>query len=112
MQASGLYVVIIYLCKLKLWLKHIKNKTKRPDADLNPTTKIKFDIPPSRGARGMTNLTVYDVLGREVATLVNQQLTSGKYEVKWDGSNYPSGVYFYKLTTGGFTETKKMVLIK
>ena len=55
---------------------------------------------------------VFDVLGREVATLVNQQLTSGKYEVKWDGSNYPSGVYFYKLTTGGFTETKKMVLIK
>ncbi len=65
----------------------------------NPTTKIKFDIPPSRGARGVTvGLTVYDALGREIAVLVNEVLKPGSYEVEFDGSNYPSGVYFYRLT--------------
>ncbi len=78
----------------------------------NPVTKIKFDIPPSKGARGMTSLIVYDALGREIAILVNEQLYPGTYEVEWDASNYPSGVYFYKLTAGDYTETKKMVLIK
>jgi photosystem II stability/assembly factor-like uncharacterized protein len=80
----------------------------------NPITKIKFDIPPSKGARGMINtkLIIYDVLGREIAVLVNEQLSSGTYEVVWDGSEYPSEVYFYKLITNEFSETKKMVLIK
>ena len=79
----------------------------------NPTTKIQFAIPPLKGVRGMnTKLMIYDILGREVATLVNQQLKPGSYEVEWDGSNYPSGVYFYKLSTESFTNTKRMVLIK
>jgi hypothetical protein len=85
----------------------------------NPATKIKFDIPPSKGVglpaagRGMTvQLVIYDILGREIATLVNEQLKPGTYEVEWDGSNYPSGVYFYKLITQNYSETKKMVLIK
>jgi hypothetical protein len=79
----------------------------------NPVTKIKFDIPPSKGAGGMTvRLIVYDILGREIATLVNEQLTPGTYEVEWDGSNCPSGVYFYKLITDGFVDVKKMILIK
>ncbi len=78
----------------------------------NPSTRIKFSIPPSKGARGMTQLIIYDILGREIATLVNEQLQPGTYEVEWDGSNYPSGVYFYKLITDDFINTKKMVLIK
>jgi hypothetical protein len=79
----------------------------------NPVTKIKFDIPPSKGARGMiTQLINYDILGREISTLVNEQLNPGTYEVEWDASNYPSGVYFYKLTTSNYTETRKMVLMK
>jgi hypothetical protein len=78
----------------------------------NPTTKIKFSIPPSKGARGMTLLIIYDILGREIATLVNEQLKPGTYEVEWDGSNYTSGVYFYKLITQDYSETKKMVLVK
>jgi hypothetical protein len=57
-------------------------------------------------------LVIYDILGREVAALVNQQLKPGTYEVDWDAANYPSGVYYYKLTAGDFTETKKMVLVK
>jgi hypothetical protein len=82
----------------------------------NPSTKIKFEIPLSRGVpagRGVSvTIKIYDLLGHEVATLVNQQLKPGTYEVEWDGTNYPSGVYFYKLQTESFTETKRMVLIK
>ena len=78
----------------------------------NPTTKIKFDIPPSRGARGVTKLTIYDILGREVEVLLNQELNPGTYSVTWDASNFPSGVYFYRLETDGFSEAKKIVLIK
>ncbi|MEI7483559.1 MAG: T9SS type A sorting domain-containing protein, partial [Ignavibacteriota bacterium] len=54
----------------------------------------------------------YDVQGREVQTLVNERLVAGTYEVKFDGSMLTSGVYFYKMVTGNFTETKKMLLIK
>jgi hypothetical protein len=78
----------------------------------NPVTKLKFNIPPSKGARGMIRLVIYDVQGCEVAVLVNELLKPGSYEAEWDGTNYPSGVYFYKFVTDGFSETKKMVLIK
>jgi hypothetical protein len=81
----------------------------------NPVTKIKFNTPPQPSPKGrelVVRLVIYDVLGREVATLVNEQLKPGTYEVEWNGINSPSGVYFYRLTAGSFTETKKMVLIK
>jgi uncharacterized protein YdaL len=55
---------------------------------------------------------VFDMLGREIETLVNEKQSTGTYEATFDASNYPSGVYFYRLTTDGFNETKKMVLIK
>ncbi len=77
----------------------------------NPSTKIKFQIPAS-GTVAQTYLYVYDMLGREVSELVNQKLQPGTYEVEWDASDYPSGVYFYKLSNGEFVETKKMVLLK
>jgi hypothetical protein len=60
----------------------------------------------------LAKLTIYDILGREVAVLVNEQLRAGTYEVDFDGANYPSGVYFYKLTAQDYSETKRMVLIK
>jgi hypothetical protein len=67
----------------------------------------------AEGGRGVfTKLVIYDILGHEVATLVNEQLHPGTYEVEWDGTNYSSGVYYYKLTAGNYMETKKMVLIK
>lgn len=78
----------------------------------NPTTKIRFNIPRWRGVGGWTTLRVYDVQGREVQTLVNESLKSGTYEVTFDGTTLNSGVYFYKLVTDGFTETKKMLIIK
>jgi hypothetical protein len=88
----------------------------------NPVTTIKFSIPaltPSlslgeRVSEGRVRVTlkVYDVLGREVAILVNEAKEPGIYEVKWDASGFPSGIYFYRLAAGSFTETKKMVLLK
>jgi hypothetical protein len=74
----------------------------------NPSTRIRFEIPNS----GFVTLKVYDVLGKEVKTLVNQNLTAGVKEVDFDASNFPSGVYFYSVKAGNFTETKKMVLVK
>ncbi len=77
----------------------------------NPETKIKFDIPAGSSV-AQTFLAVYDVLGKQVAVLVNQNLQPGTYEVNWNAADYPSGVYFYKITLGTFRETKKMILLK
>ncbi len=60
----------------------------------------------------IVTLNVYDVTGRLVQTLVNENLQSGSYEVTFNGENLNSGVYFYKLITSGFTETKRMLMIK
>jgi len=85
----------------------------------NPTTKIKYQIPLSppllKGeseAGGFVTLKVYDVLGNEIATLVNEQKPTGTYEVVFDGTGLPSGIYFYQLKAGSFVETKKMILLK
>jgi hypothetical protein len=82
----------------------------------NPSTKIKFSIPLSplseRGVGGFVTLIIYDLLGREVITLVNEQLNPGTYEVTFDGSALSSGLYFYRITSGDFTDVKKMMLIK
>ena len=60
----------------------------------------------------MTNLSVYDILGKKVVTLVNERKAPGIYKVDFDASNLSSGMYFYTLTSGSFRQTKKMVLIK
>jgi hypothetical protein len=84
----------------------------------NPSTKIKFNIPLLRGVdaeggRGvLTKLIIYDVIGHGVTTLVNEKLQPGSYETEWDGSDVSSGVYYYKLLTEDYSETKKMVLLK
>jgi hypothetical protein len=77
----------------------------------NPTTKIKFDI--AANTVGQTFLSVYDITGREIQTLVNEKLNPGTYEVTFDGSNFASGVYFYQLSVGNdIIEFKKMILLK
>jgi len=79
----------------------------------NPVTTIQFLIPaPSPLERAGVRLVIYDLLGREAAVLVNEQLPPGTYEVEWNASNFSSGVYFYKLEAGDFLVTKKMVLLK
>ncbi len=74
----------------------------------NPVTNIKFSVPKS----GLVKLTVYDAAGRETATLFNGRLSAGTYNYDFDASQLASGIYFYKLETNEFTQTKKMVLIK
>jgi photosystem II stability/assembly factor-like uncharacterized protein len=74
----------------------------------NPSTKINFGIPKS----SQVSITVYDALGRRVDEIVNSRFNPGTFEVTWDGSKYTSGVYFYKLVTDNFVETKKMLLVK
>jgi hypothetical protein len=66
----------------------------------------------SAGRGVSVRLVVYNVLGREAAVLVNEQLKPGVYEVEFDASNYPSGVYFYRLTSDKFTQSRTMVLLK
>ena len=74
----------------------------------NPSTNISFQIAES----GFSSLKVYDVLGNVVMTLINEDLSVGKYEVKFDGKELPSGIYFYRLTVDDYSESKKMILIK
>jgi hypothetical protein len=82
----------------------------------NPCTKIKFTIPTvgtSRQGRTVSvQLKVYDVLGNEIATLVNEELSPGEYEIDFSASKLSSGIYFYQLKSEGFVETKKMLLLK
>ncbi len=81
----------------------------------NPATKIKYTIPASYvGNENLRSvqLKVYDILGREVATLVNEKKQPGEYEVEFDAKNLTSGVYFYKLQAGNFIQTRKMILMK
>jgi len=74
----------------------------------NPVTNIKFAIPTT----GYVKLVIFDVLGREIASLVNDNMTAGSYTVDFDASSLSSGVYFYRLDAGDFTQTKKMLLVK
>jgi len=78
----------------------------------NPSTTIRFGIPTSSGQAEVARLRVFDVLGREVATLVDETLAPGLYSVQFDAGGLSSGVYFYRLSVGKFLETRKMVLAK
>jgi hypothetical protein len=74
----------------------------------NPSTTITFSI----GTYSYISLRVYDVLGREVATIVSEKLPAGNYSRQWNAAKMPSGIYFYRLQAGSFTETKKLVLLR
>jgi len=74
----------------------------------NPSTKISFSIKHS----GLSTIKVYDLLGREITTLMNENLSAGNYTIEWKGTHLPSGVYFYQLRSGSFVSTKKMILQK
>jgi len=81
----------------------------------NPSTKIKFGIPDlhhynSGGSH--TKLTIYDISGKEITNLINQQLQPGTYEVVWNAADHPSGTYFYKLSAGDYSDSKRMFLLK
>ncbi len=80
----------------------------------NPTTTIKYSIPTNAGVetQDFASLRIYNILGEEIATLVNKRQSPGNYTVQFDALNLPSGVYFYTLRVGDFVATKKMILLK
>lgn len=78
----------------------------------NPATKIKFLIPQSGSTSETVKLEIFDATGRQIHILTEKTLAPGTYEYEWNAINFPSGVYFYRLNAGKYTETKKMILIK
>jgi len=83
----------------------------------NPSTQIKFSVPllllgGASRSDGVVALKIYNALGQEVATLVNQKLQPGVYSVEWNSSDFTSGVYFYKMEAGEYESTRKMILLK
>jgi hypothetical protein len=74
----------------------------------NPSTNIRFALPKS----GFVRLSVFDVAGKEVSVLVNERINAGSYSVDWNAANNPSGVYFYRIETEKFSDTKRMILVK
>lgn len=74
----------------------------------NPATTIKYELP----SDATVTMRIFDMTGREIATLVNQIQKAGRYSVSFNGSNFASGIYFYKITAGDFSSIKKMVLVK
>jgi hypothetical protein len=74
----------------------------------NPSTTIKYRIP----KRGYVTLKVYDILGNEIGTLVNEERPVGTYDVTWNAENHSSGVYFYQMKAGNFIQSRKMILLK
>jgi hypothetical protein len=74
----------------------------------NPVTSLQYTI----GSRQYVSLKVYDILGREVVTVVNEEKLAGSYEIVFDAPELSSGIYYYRLETNGFSQTKKMILLK
>ncbi len=74
----------------------------------NPVTNINFNVK----KRGLVKLAVFNSIGQEIETLINQQLSPGSFKVDWNAASHPSGVYYYKIAAGEYTETRKMILIK
>jgi hypothetical protein len=74
----------------------------------NPMTTFSLGIP----SKTLVSLKIYDLLGREIVTLVSEELAAGNYTRQWNAANMTSGIYFYRLQAGSFTETKKLILLK
>ncbi|MCL6099667.1 MAG: T9SS type A sorting domain-containing protein [Bacteroidetes bacterium] len=74
----------------------------------NPSTTINYSLPRS----GFVSMKIYDVLGKEIKTLISETKIAGNYSIKFDGVNLPSGIYFYQMKTSEYMRTKKMILLK
>jgi photosystem II stability/assembly factor-like uncharacterized protein len=131
-RENGKYYIIASTYGRSMWLRNIaeddlvvtkvKNTSLPTDKyvlnqnypnPFNPTTTIKYEIQgQALNDKIPVSLRVYDILGREVAILANEQQNPGYYEIEWNASEHPSGIYFYQLSAGSFLETRKMILIK
>ncbi len=95
----------------------IKDNADRPDRftveqnypnPFNPSTRIRYDLP----QKSLVTVKVFNIIGREIITLVNGEETAGHHEIIFEATNMPSGIYLYRIQAGNFTQTKKMSLLK
>jgi hypothetical protein len=119
-NASGLYPQSLYLAQLqeRLSLSSVNDIRNMPDKDIivypnypnpfNPETSISFLLNRSM----LVTLKVFDLLGNEIKTILNDYKNAGQYSVKFDGTKYPSGIYFYTMIAGNYSKTGKMILLK
>jgi hypothetical protein len=114
-SSSNTDSINFYLNRYTVGIKNISNTVpseyklfQNYPNPFNPATIIRFQMKDSR----FVTLKVYDILGKEIVTLVNEKLNAGEYEIQFSINQIPSGIYFYKLESGDFTATKKMVLVK
>lgn len=113
-MSAGIYALAIYNVQLtEISENHIplpssvKLNPNYPNP-FNATTTVKYALPDA----GPVKIEIYDLLGRMVETLVDEEKQAGRHQVVWDASGYSSGVYFYRIETGDFTDTKKMILLR
>jgi enediyne biosynthesis protein E4 len=108
-EGQGLNEVVIGLTHLSQNVPAEFTLRQNYPNPFNPVTNIRFSVPASKHN---IKLLIYDALGRQVSELVNNELTAGDYEANWNSAQFSSGVYFYKLTSSSYSETKKMILLK
>jgi len=106
--ATGYFLTDINSVSMKNDIPLKFNLSQNYPNPFNPNTSIQYAI----GSRQFVTLKIFDLLGREITTLVNEEKPVGTYKVNWDASNLSSGVYYYQLKTGNFISTKKMILLK
>ena len=99
---------VIYVNQISEYIPSTYNLKQNYPNPFNPSTNIMYQVKNA----GTVKISVFDIQGKEIETLVNEKQSPGTYEVTFDGSKYTSGVYFYKITTGEYSETKKMLMIK
>jgi hypothetical protein len=109
-NTGGIYYnpVVVSIRNISTEIPEIFSLSQNYPNPFNPSTVIRFQL----SVAGNASLKIIDLLGREIATLVNEKLDAGTYKVDWNASEFPSGVYFYRLTAEGYGETRKMLLIR
>jgi hypothetical protein len=107
-QAGGTYTIVSTSTGVKQIIPQRYSLEQNYPNPFNSSTVISFSLP----LKSSVLLKVFDIMGREVATLVNEELAAGNHYHQWDASNISSGVYFYRLQAGSFTQTKKLVLLR
>lgn len=110
-EGAGLSEIIIGITQISTEIPGYFRLEQNYPNPFNPSTKIRFSIPEIANNH-KSLLIVYDIMGREIETLLDKSLTAGTYEAEFNAAGYSSGVYFYQLTYGNFSETKKMILLK
>ena len=102
----------VYVTQLSDLIPEIFSLFQNYPNPFNPTTKIKFKLSRLETEAYYVRLIIFDALGREVITLINDRLEAGDYEIEFNGGDFPSGVYFYMLEAGNYSEVKRMILLK